>query len=168
MLVGATVTKHRLYAKTGQLVGELLASGAEILVSLLTVQESLWAITRISYYELAKQPSHAHFSQSIYEKWRDRVFQSFGPRMEAVSKMLNGWVAAGVNLKVVPRTVDEFLAVSSRTPAYMYKYSLTPADAAHLALAEIYAKSFATADSDYRDVANRAASQPLDIVHLAP
>lgn len=168
VLVGAVVRGHRLYAKTAQLIGELLASQARILVSLLTVQESLWALARIFYYELANQPPDAHFSQSIYKRWRDRIFQAHGPQMEAPPSMLQDWTYAGVMVEVVPRTDSDFLEVTSRIPKYMRQYELTPADAAHLALAEVYASTFATADSGFQRVVQQAPPHPLNILHLVP
>lgn len=168
ILVGAAVTKHRLYAKTAQLLGELLASGSRILVSLLTVQESTWAIARLSWCDLAKQPANARFSQSIYQRWRKQIFQAHGTRMAAIQKTLNDWATVGVDLQVVPKNEADFLVVTARIPTYMERYRLTPADAAHLAIAEECAGSFATADSDFEDVARQSPSQSLNIVHVVP
>jgi predicted nucleic acid-binding protein len=169
VLVGATVTRHQLYTKAAQLIGELLANQARILVSLLAVEESLWALARLSYYELSNQRrSDAHFSQSVYERWRERIFQAHGARLEAIGVMLRDWSNAGAAVEVVPKTDSDFLLVSDLTPKYMQRYKLTPADAAHLALAEVYATSFVTADSDFEDVAREAPSQTLAVVHLVP
>lgn len=165
VLVGATITKHRLYAATAQFIAETLASRTRILVSLLTVQESLWAIARISYFELANQPPGGHFTQGIYQRWHQRIFTSHGRRFAAISRMLNQWVEAGVDVSVVPNTDAEFLTLTTRTPSYMETYAMVPADAAHLAVAELYASSFVTADSDFEQVAEHAQS-PLEILHL--
>jgi predicted nucleic acid-binding protein len=168
VLVGATVSGHRLYARTAQLIGELLANRARILVSLLAVQESLWALAQVSYCELNRQPTDAHFSQSIYERWRDRIFEAHGPRMRAIGAMLRDWSDAGVAVEAVPKTDSDFLLVSDLTPRYMRDYKLTPADAAHLALAESQAASFVTADSDFERVAKQALPDTLTVVHLVP
>ena len=168
VLVGATVRRHRLYTKAAQLIGELLASQACILVSLLGVQEALWALANISYCELHNQPSKAKFTQLIYKKWREQIFQKYGPRMQAIGLMLRDWSDAGVAVEVVPKTDADFLSVCDLTPRYMRDYKLTTADAAHLALAETHAASFVTADSHFRDVARQAPPDTLAVVHLVP
>jgi predicted nucleic acid-binding protein len=167
VLVGAVVSGQRLYNKAAQLIGELLANQARILVSLLAVQESLWALARLSYYELTKQQRpDAHFSQSVYNRWREEIFQTHGLRMQAIGSMLHDWSDAGAAVEVVPKTDSDFLLVSDLTPKYMQQYKLTPADAAHLALAETHAASFVTADSHFRDVARQAPPDTLAVVHL--
>jgi predicted nucleic acid-binding protein len=122
----------------------------------------------LSYYELANQPPTVLFSQSIYNRWRERIFQQHGPRMQAISSMLRDWSEAGLTVEVVPKTDSDFLLVSDLTPQYMREYKLTPADAAHLALAETHAASFVTADSDFKQVAMQAPPNALAVVHLVP
>jgi len=168
VLVGATVSGHALYTKAAQLIGELLASQARILVSLLAVQEAIWALAKLSYCELYRQPSNAHFSQSLYNKRREEIFQTHGARMQAVSSMLRDWSEAGIAVEVVPKTDADFLSVCDLTPRYMRDYKLTTGDAAHLALAETHAASFVTADSHFRDVAKQAPPDTLAVVHLVP
>jgi predicted nucleic acid-binding protein len=168
VLVGATVSRHQLYAKAAQLIGELLASQARILVSLVAVEESVWALAKLSYCELYRQPSNALFSQSIYNRCREEIFQKYGPRMQAIGLMLRDWSDAGVAVEVVPKTDADFLSVCDLTPRYMRDYKLTTADAAHLALAETHAASFVTADSDFQRVASQAPPDTLAVVHLLP
>ncbi|MCJ7510612.1 MAG: type II toxin-antitoxin system VapC family toxin [Dehalococcoidia bacterium] len=168
VLVGATVRRHALYTKAAQLIGELLASQARILVSLLAVQEALWALANISYCELYNQPSNASFTQTIYNRWREQIFQKYGPRMQAIGLMLRDWSDAGVAVEVVPKTDADFLSVCDLTPRYMRDYKLTTADAAHLALAETHAASFVTADSHFKQVATQAPPNALAVVHLVP
>jgi len=168
VLVGVTVKGHPLYKAAARLVGELLAGQACILVSLLGVQEALWALAKLSYCELYRQPSNAHFSQSLYNKRREEIFQAHGARLEAIGVMLRDWSDAGIAVEVVPKTDGDFLSVCALTPRYMRDYKLTPADAAHLALAETHAASFVTADKQFRDVAKQAPPNTLAVVHLVP
>jgi len=166
VLVGATVTRHRLYKNAAQLIGELLASQARIFVSLVTVQESIWALAKLSYCELARQPSSTHFTKSIYKRWRERIFHAHTARMEAIGSMLGSWSQAGAAIEVVPKTESDFLVVSDLTPKYMRQYNLTTGDAAHLALAETHARTFLTADSEFEDVAKQTPASGLAVVHL--
>lgn len=167
IVVGVIISKHRLYASVAELIGELLANGAAIVVSVLTIQESLWALARLSYYELAGQPSNAHFSKSIYLRWCERIFDNYAERMHAVSSMFEDWVEAGVTLGVIPKTDPLFLEASSLTPHYMRQLRLAPSDAAHLALAQLHANTFVTGDGDFKRAADVPALDNLAIVHVA-
>jgi predicted nucleic acid-binding protein len=170
VLVGAVVRGHPLYRITAQLTGELLASGVQILVSVLTVEESFWAMARLSFYELTGQRVTAgtHFSESVYRRHLSRIFQEHGARMDAVTRALRDWSDAGITVEVVPKTKTAFLSASAATPKYMRQFGLTPADAAHLAIAEAHANSFVTADRKFRTVAGQASADGLVIVALRP
>jgi predicted nucleic acid-binding protein len=170
VLVGALVRGHSLYGITGQLTGELLASGAHILVSVLTVEESFWAMARLSFYQLIGQKVTARtsFSESIYRRHLPRIFREYGARMDAVTRALRDWSDAGVTVEVVPKTETAFLRASAATPKYMHQFGLTPADAAHLAIAEAHASSFVTADRKFRAVAGQDVADGLVIVGLRP
>jgi predicted nucleic acid-binding protein len=162
VLVAVTVTKHWAYKPAARLVGELLATQATILVSLLAIQECLWALARLSYYDLAGHSSDVLFNRKIYDRWRERIFQRHAERMTTVPSMLQAWFNAGVPLAVVSKAETDFLNVAGLVPRYMHEYGLTPGDAAHLALAVTHAKTFVTTDADFQKPAN---SQPL--AHLA-
>ncbi len=166
ILVSALVTKHPLYKKCGQLIGELLASGVDILASIVTVHEAQWVLAKISYYELANQPSNAHFSQSIYRKWRERIFEAYAPRMHAVGEMLRDWLDTGVPLAVVPQIPESFVRAVELTPQYMGQFRLLPGDAAHLALAELHAQTFVTADGDFARVVTQGYGGHLSILQV--
>ena len=168
VLVGAVVRGHPLYRTTAKLTGGLLASGVHILVSVLTVEESLWAMAKLSYCELHNQPSSAAFKESTYRRHLQEMFSMHGARMHAITQMLRDWSDAGATIEVVPNTKREFLQASALTSQYMRRYSLTPADAMHLALAEAYASSFVTADAQFRRVASQAPPNGLVIVGLRP
>lgn len=168
VLVGAVVRGHPLYRITAKLTGGLLDSGVHILVSALTVEESLWAMAKLSYCELHNQPSSAAFKESTYRRHLQEIFSMHGARMHAITQMLRDWSDAGATIEVVPKTKGEFLQASALTSQYMRRYSLTPADAMHLALAESHASSFVTADTQFRTVASQATADGLVIVGLRP
>jgi predicted nucleic acid-binding protein len=166
VLVGATVSKHRLYKQTVEVIGEVLASGATILVSLLAVQESLWALASLSYYDLFGHRGNPAFTKKTYLKHCDKIFAKYGDRMGAVHSMVGAWTEAGVPVAWVAKTDSDSLRVSDLTPRYMREWRLTPADAAHLALAKTYARTFITADSHFKVVAQSGLIDELVVVHL--
>jgi len=168
VLVGAVISGHRLYRSCITLLGELLLNRSRILVSALSIQECLWAIVRLSYYDLNnRQPPNAHFTQVIYKRWCDRIFAAYGSRINAVNSMLNDWVSAGVQIEVVPG-MDTFWSVSRMTPAYMRQLRLAPADAFHLALAQAHARTFITGDADFQSVTKQSYPGELIILHIVP
>ena len=146
LLVGFVVRGHPIYENSAALIGELLASQMTIFVSLLAVQEALWAIAKLSYVELSNQRSNAHFSQSLYNRWLDRIISAHGARFTAIGSMIRAWSEAGVPVEVVPKETAQFIESLELTPEYMRQLKLTPADAAHLAVAKTHAKTLATAD----------------------
>lgn len=145
LLVGFVVRGHPLYDKCAALIGEILASQLTIFVSLLAVQEALWAIAHLSYVELSHQRPD-HFSQSLYKRWLDRIISAHGARLTAIGSMIHAWSEAGVPVEVVPKETAPFIESLELTPEYMRQLKLTPADAAHLAVAKTHAKTLATAD----------------------
>jgi predicted nucleic acid-binding protein len=167
ILVGFVVRNHPLYRQTAGLVAELLAGQSSLYVSLLTVQESLWAIARLSYYELAHQRPDQHFSQSIYNRWRERIFKAHSARFTAVGSMLQAWEESGVPVEVVPKSETQLWRILDLTPRYMRQHRLTPADATHLALAQTHARTFATADTKLARVINNAdLGDEFVVLHL--
>lgn len=167
ILVGATVRNHRLYRSCVELIGNLLAGRLPILVSPLTVEECLWAIARLSYYELTHQRRGVHFNPMVYARWCDRIFEAHGTRIAAVSSTLRDWSGAGAPVEVIPRTQSQWDRTLELTPTYMRECRLTPADAFHLALAETHARTFITADSGFAVAAERPCRGDLTILHLA-
>jgi predicted nucleic acid-binding protein len=166
VLVGAVVSNHRLYRQAAQVVGELLAGGATIVISLLVLHESLWALARISYYDLFKLGSKSNFNQGIYAKHCGSIFERYGERMYAVHSMLRGWSEAGVEISSVPKTNAALLEVSDLTPKFMRRCGLAPGDAAHLALAKNHAHTFVTGDGHFTGVAQSDLVEDLIVVHL--
>ena len=80
--------------------------------------------------------------------------------------MVGAWTEAGVPVTWVAKTDTDFLRVSDLTPRYMRECRLTPGDAAHLALAKTYARTFITGDSDFEEVAQSDLTDDLVVVHL--
>jgi predicted nucleic acid-binding protein len=168
ILVSVVVTKQPLYAKSVQLWGELLASNAVILISVLAVQEALWALARLSYADLFGHPSSTHWSKSIYLRNHQQIFQKFALRMEAIGKLLRSWSNAGAIIDVVPNEDSKLLDATDVAPKYMDQYKLAPSDATHLALAELHAKTLVTGDGDFKKVAQQATHTKLEVVHIRP
>ena len=166
IVVGYVVRNHPLYKKSVELLGHLLTQRCQLQISLLAVEESLWAIARLSYFELANQPSTALFSQGAFERWRDRIFAAHGDRFDAVGSMFEDLKNAGVQIDIVPNQTTDWTKVIRSTTKYIRQLKLTPADAAHLAVAEACAKTIATGDSDIVNAANLAGISGLTVLHV--
>jgi len=167
VLVGAVIRNQPIYLKAAQIVGALLSYQARILVSVLTVEESLWALAEVSYKDIYGHGAGVRFSQRIYQRHLEEIFERHGARMQMVSEMLRDWSEAGAALEVVPKTEAAFLAACGRTPRYMEQYQLTTADAMHLALAEDHGATLVTSDSKLAKVGQQAACQ-TPVVHVTP
>lgn len=166
ILVGSIVSNHPLYSKCINLIGELLVEKCEILLSVLCVDESLWAIAKLAYFELNRQPSAAHWNKSIYHRQRESIFQSYGSWVHSLGKIVKDWSQAGARIDVIPRTRGVFEEILELIPEYMEEVKLTPADAVHLALAQKYARSFVTADSDFDEIQQNPPAGELVVVKL--
>jgi predicted nucleic acid-binding protein len=166
IFVGTIVRNHRLYRTCVKLIGKLLANRSHILVSPLSIQESLWAIVRLSYCDLTGQRRKAHFDQGVYKKWCSKIFERYGTRIVAATSMLQDWAKEGLPVEVIPKTEMLWSRILDLTPRYMRECRLTPADAFHLALAETHARTFVTADSDFETVPKALPEAELTILHL--
>jgi predicted nucleic acid-binding protein len=166
IFVGAIIRGHDLYRPCVKLIGNLLTNQSHILVSLISAEESLWALTRQSFCDLTNQAPNAHFTRNAYKKWCAKIFETYGARIGAVSSMLRDWSEAGIPVEVIPKTEELWNRILDLAPLYMEKCGLAPADAFHLALAETHAKTFITADSDFASVPSKLATMNLVILHL--
>lgn len=166
ILVGTIVNSHPLYASCAQLTAGMLISNTRILISIMSLDESMWALAKLAYCDLFRKPSNAHWNKSVYDRWCERIFQSYGSWIEAPGKMLTDWRKAGAIIDFVPSTDIEFESVIDSAPKYMRGFKLTPADAFHLSVAEKLAKTFVTADSDFGKIETNPPSGDLTIVHL--
>jgi len=163
ILVGSLISKHPLYGKCANVLGKLLADKVEIMLSVVSVDESIWAIVKLAYCELHHyKPSKTLWNANIYRRHRDEIFQSYESWINYVGKAVKDWTNAGAKIDVVPKTRELFEAVLDLIPVYMKEVKLTPADAVHLAIAQKHARAFLTADSDFAEV--RQNPPPGDLV----
>lgn len=162
IVIAALVRGQARYAKAAQLLADLLMAQAHIVISLLTLSESLWGLAKLSYCDLFRQRYSQHFSPDLYRRWCDQIFEKYGERMETVNTMFRSWSQAGIPVELVPTTGPEFDQVCSGAIRYMREHHLPSADAAHLASAEAQARSFVTTDSHFQQV----ILPSLDIIHV--
>jgi predicted nucleic acid-binding protein len=166
ILVGSLISKHSLYAKCANLLGRLLADKVEILLSMVSVDESIWIICKLAYCEMYKLPWKSHWGPKVYNNQRDKIFQSYESWVNSVRDAVDDWTHAGAKIEVVPKTSALFRDVVDLIPIYMKEVKLTPADAVHLALAQKHARSFLTADSDFEEVRQNPPAGDLVVVKV--
>jgi len=166
ILVGSLISMHPLYGKCANVLGKLLADKVEIMLSMVSVDESIWIIAKLAYCEIYKQPWASHWNASIYRRQRERIFQSHESWINSVRVAVEDWTNAGAKIDVVPKTCDLFQDVLDLVPVYMKEVKLTPADAIHLALAQRHARSFLTADSDFDEVRLNPPAGDLVVIKL--
>ena len=159
VLVASFVSNDPRYKETTQLFGDLLTNQTQMLVSVLTVSESLWGLAKVSYHELFKKKSGAHFAPHIFRKHVEAIYERYGDRMtSSVHHWLRDWRAAGIKIDLLPASGD-IERISAAAPVYMQAFQLASADAVHLATAEAAAASFLTTDTEFQ----RAEGLPLQI-----
>lgn len=166
VIVGSKVSNHPIYASCVQILANMLMAHADIIVSALSLDESIWATAKLAYLELNNLPSNSHWSKKIYKKWCGRIFEKYGPWLNAACDMVRDLKNAGAQIDFVPGTDAEFSKMLDLAPKYMNQFDLTPADAFHLALAECRAKTFITADSDFATLQNNSTMGSLTIIHI--
>lgn len=163
VVVAANVRTDRVYPRATRLLSELLVNRTKILVSVLTLTEALWVIAKLSYCEINNQRPGAHWNVGLFRTWCDRIFERFPTRMNAIQEMIRMWSEAGINVELVPSDKVELQEIIQNVPMYMRNLRMASADAAHLATAEIAAKSFVTTDSGFENVGTSAVT----IFHLS-
>ena len=166
ILVGSLISKHPLYSKCANLIGKLLADKVEMMLSMVSVDESIWTITKLAYYEIYNRPGNAHWNPNIYRRHRDEIFQSYESWINSIGQAVEDWTNAGAKIDVVPQTREFFKDVLDLIPIYMKDVKLTPADAVHLAVAQKHARSFLTADSDFDEVRQNPPAGDLVVIKL--
>ena len=161
-LVASFVTKEPRYQNATALLGALLANETEMLLSTLTVSESLWTLAKMSFYQLQgkKVTSRDHFGPDVYRRHRAAIFEKYGSRMNQVHDWLRDWRVAGINIGLLPLNVDGLRQVSQVAPMYMERFQLGSADAVHLSTAEVGAKSLITTDTEFE----KAQASSIEIV----
>ena len=166
ILVGSIISNHPLYGKCVNLTANLLASKREILLSVLSVDESIWTIAKLAYFELYNHPSTANWGRKVYDRQRDKIFQFYESWINSVREIVKAWSKAGARIDVVPKTREVFEDVLDLIPRYMKEVKLAPADATHLALAQTHARSFVTADSDFAEIQQNPPAGDLVVIKL--
>jgi len=161
-LVISFVSNDVRYQRVTTLMADLLVQGAEIQLSQLTISESLWALAGISYKEINHLPGKAPWGPQHFYRNVEKIYQAHRPRMNAIHDMIRDWSSAGVRIRVLPNDVDALQQVSQATSSYMYRFKMASADAAHLATAELEAKSLVTADRGFQT----AGASKLDILYF--
>jgi predicted nucleic acid-binding protein len=165
VLVGYVASGHYLFGSCGTIIGELLSTGAPILVSMITLQEAWWGMFKHSYCTINSQQSRAQFSRSTYRRWKADAFHYHSHWIEGVAQAIHDWQEAGHPVDVIPDSKTFAPAMTSAAIRYMRDLDFTPDDALHLALAEAHAGTFVTADSDFKR-AEGASPSKLEILHL--
>jgi len=168
ILVGSLISIHPLYSKCANLLGKLLADKVEIMLSMVSVDESIWTMAKLTYCALYNKPlkSKTHWSKDIYLRQREKIFQSYESWINSVRDAVEDWTNAGAKIDVVPKTHELFRDVLDLIPVYMKEVKLTPADAVHLAIAQKHARSFLTADSDFDEVRQNPPAGNLVVIKL--
>jgi predicted nucleic acid-binding protein len=167
ILVGSLISNHPLYGKCVNLTAKLLADKVEIILSMLSVNESIWAIAKLAYCEIYKHPpKKVTWNKNIYRNQRDKIFQSYESWINSVRDAIKDWTNAGARIDVIPKTHEVFENVLNLVPVYMKEVKLTTADAIHLALAQEHARSFLTADSDFNEIQQNPPVGDLIVVKL--
>lgn len=162
-LAAALIRRDPRYRVASQLFGELLASNSKLVLSPLTLTETLWAIAKLSYCDLFNQKSSARFSPEIYRQHHSAIFAKYRERFRVIHEIVRDLRGAGAAIDVVPQGALAFEALAAQAPAHMEAYQLASADAAHLALAEDQAVSLLTTDTDFQ----RASASFVQIVLVA-
>lgn len=158
VLVGATVSTHRLYPKCVKLMADLLINKSSVLISPISLDECLWATAKLAYCKINNQHPNATWNKKIYLRWCEKIFQSYEGWITAVGSMIKDWSNVGVPIEVVPKTQALWDHVVDLAPSYMQQFKLSPADALHLAFAQTHARTFITTDKDFEVI---RASPPV-------
>ncbi|MDP3064919.1 MAG: hypothetical protein Q8O40_17205 [Chloroflexota bacterium] len=146
-----------------------MATRSPMLFSVLSLDESLWAVAKLSFLDVVYSGRGArasHFTADSYRKNSTRIFSAHWARFNAVSSMVQDFSTAGLPIDVAPKTVADLHTILGLAVNYMRRYQLTPADAEHLAIAETNARTFVTADRQLATVFQRGYSSSLNILHL--
>lgn len=166
VLVGSKVSNHPLYASCVQVLASILTAQACILVSALSLDESIWATAKLAYLELNNLPSNSNWSKKVYQRWCEKIFEKYGSWLNAACDMVRDLKNAGAQIDFVPGTYAEFNNMLDMAPRYMSQFKLTPADAFHLALAGGRAQTFITADADFEILQSTVTTGGLTVIHL--
>jgi predicted nucleic acid-binding protein len=166
-----TVGSLRLSAYSMQtaarnVMGDLLAQSVTILVSLVTVEEALWATLQEVYYtHISKSlpaDSRVSFRSEAKKHWK--WLMNYKDDLKKVIGNLQKLKESGADIRFVPEGAESF-EVCQNAPELMEKHSLFSADAMHLSAALSQAKTLITFDvTDFARVMDPA--EELTIILL--
>ena len=128
-------------------MGALLAQSVAILISVITVEEALWATLQEVYYaHISKSlPSEITFSFRSAAKKYWKSLMNYKEDLKKVIGNLQKLKESGADIRFVPESEESF-EVCQNIPWLMEKHSLFSADAMHLSAALSQAKTLITFD----------------------
>lgn len=128
-------------------MGDLLAQSVTILVSLVTVEEALWATLQEVYHaHISKSlPSNITVSFRSEAKKHWKRLMNYKDDLKKVIGNLEKLKESGADIRFVPEG-DVSFEVCQNVPELMEKHSLFSADAMHLSAALSQAKTLITFD----------------------
>jgi len=128
-------------------MGALLAQSVAILISVITVEEALWATLQEVYYaHISKSlPSEitVSFRSAAKKYWKSLM--NYKEDLKKVIGNLQKLKESGADIRFVPESEESF-EVCQNIPWLMEKHSLFSADAMHLSAALSQAKTLITFD----------------------
>ena len=149
-------------------MGDLLAQGVTILISLVTVEEAWWATIQELYRRHIWQPRYPgekfRFDRNIAKQHLQQIMQ----HKHELRKIVDGLQELrdnGADIRFVPECERSF-EICQDIPDYMDKHNLFSADALHLSLALSEAMTLITFDvNDFQNVLD--PSKTLTIMLLS-
>jgi predicted nucleic acid-binding protein len=170
VLVGALVSQHSLYQSCGLLLGEMLSAQVELVLTDLVLTEAFWALAEESYRDL-RGPRAAldAWKMTTCRQFHERIFRERGAWMYAIDGLIRALDSVGYPLDVVRPNKTEWLAAMPQTHTLMENFKFTPNDSSHVAIAEIHAHTFVTADRGLRKLGSQQPTPPgqLTVVHVS-
>lgn len=163
ILVSAVLRTDSLNARAALVVGELLSQRATIVVSDITMHECNWALAKAAYAIIHRQ-GRPRWNKDIYMRHAPAIFSSHAQVVALAKEYASKLAGTGYPLEVVSSPTTPWLSAQDNALRYMQHYRLTAGDAGHLALAEMHAGAFLTADNDFRRVSGQHGPGSLDIV----
>jgi len=155
--VGWLTSADRLHARATAFIGDHLAAGRRLQVSLLTVDETVFRLLRgLVAASRGVPPSRIALGQEM--KRNQRLLATFQPNVQQAVAFLTSWASlvdgrASTVQQIMDSWIDRFADVGGLHDAY------------HLSLAEHSgAQSFVTGDADFKQVASLPT--PMHVISL--
>lgn len=168
VVVAYLVRGHQFYGKAFSLMGDLLSAGSPILLSDLSVIESIWGLTSIALGELKQWPASKRFDPTTYRRDHQELFTKRGATVGSFAAWLEQLGDTGYPIEVVHHSRREWVSKATLMISYMQAFGLIGQDAAHLSIATGKAKSFVTCDRAFEVVNGERAPVGLQVVLIRP